>query len=191
MVNNVVCPTAVVVSYTITCFKHDVYYTMENDCPSKTFHYGCHRWDRRWLPSLNIWLCSRVFFVWFCIVLICIWIVVYSENSFDGLVWLPSTTKVARSNSVHGEVCSIQYYVIKFVSHLRQIGDFPRALRFPPAIKLIATSGYAPEFFFVWFCIVLICIWIVVYSENSFDGLVWLMVFNTTFNSHGILAPTV
>jgi hypothetical protein len=66
----------------------DVYYTMENDCPSKTFHYGCHRWDRRWLPSLNIWLCSRVFFVWFCIVLICIWIVVYSENSFDGLVWL-------------------------------------------------------------------------------------------------------
>jgi hypothetical protein len=46
----------------------DVYYTMENDCPSKNFHYGCHRWDRRWLPSLNIWLCSRVFFVWFCIV---------------------------------------------------------------------------------------------------------------------------
>jgi hypothetical protein len=39
------------------------------------------------------------------------------------------TTKVVSSNLVHGEVYSIQHYVIKFVSDLRQVGCF---LRFPP-----------------------------------------------------------
>ena len=29
-----------------------------------------------------------------------------------------------------------QYYVIKFVSDLRQVGGFLRVLRFPPPIKL-------------------------------------------------------
>jgi hypothetical protein len=32
-----------------------------------------------------------------------------------------------------------QYYVIKFVNHLRQVGGFLRVLRFPPPIKLTAT----------------------------------------------------
>jgi hypothetical protein len=36
----------------------------------------------------------------------------------------------------HGEVYSIQYYVIKFVSDLWQIGGFPQVLPFPPPIKL-------------------------------------------------------
>ena len=35
------------------------------------------------------------------------------------------------------EVYSIQHHVIKFVSDLRQLGGFLRALRFPPPIKLI------------------------------------------------------
>ena len=37
------------------------------------------------------------------------------------------------------EVYSIQHYVIKFVSDLRQVGGFLRVLRFPPSIKLTAT----------------------------------------------------
>jgi len=37
-----------------------------------------------------------------------------------------------------GEVYSIQYYVIKFVSDLRQVGGFLRVRRFPPPIKLTA-----------------------------------------------------
>jgi hypothetical protein len=49
---------------------------------------------------------------------------------------VPITTKIVSSNPVHGEMYSIQYYVIKFVSDLRQVGGF---LRFPPPIKLIAT----------------------------------------------------
>jgi hypothetical protein len=37
---------------------------------------------------------------------------------------------------IHGEVYSIQHYVIKFVSDLRQVsGGFLRVLRFPPPIK--------------------------------------------------------
>ena len=43
------------------------------------------------------------------------------------------TTKVASSNPVHGEVYSIQHYVIKFDSDLRQVGGFP------PPIKLTTT----------------------------------------------------
>ena len=37
---------------------------------------------------------------------------------------VPFTSKVMSSNLVHGEVYSIQHYVIKFVSDLRQIDDF-------------------------------------------------------------------
>jgi hypothetical protein len=51
------------------------------------------------------------------------------------------TTKVVSSNPVHGEVYSIQHYVKKFVSDMRQVGGFLRVhvLRFPPPIKLTAT----------------------------------------------------
>ena len=48
-------------------------------------------------------------------------------------------TKVVSSNPVHGEVYSIQHYVIKFVSDLRQVCGFFSVLQFPPPIKLIAT----------------------------------------------------
>jgi hypothetical protein len=34
------------------------------------------------------------------------------------------TTKIVSSNHVHAEVYSIQHYVIKFVSNLRQVGVF-------------------------------------------------------------------
>jgi hypothetical protein len=44
--------------------------------------------------------------------------------------------KIVSSNLVHGEVYSIQHYVIKFVSDLRQVSGF---LRFPPPINLTAT----------------------------------------------------
>jgi hypothetical protein len=39
---------------------------------------------------------------------------------------VPITTNVVRSNPVHGEVYSIQLYVIKFVSDLRQVSGFLR-----------------------------------------------------------------
>ena len=41
----------------------------------------------------------------------------------------PITNKVVSSNLVHGEVYSIQHYVIKFVSDLRQVGVFFRVHR--------------------------------------------------------------
>ena len=46
------------------------------------------------------------------------------------------TTNVLSSNTAHGEVYSIQHYVIQFVSDLLQVGDFLWILRFPPPIKL-------------------------------------------------------
>jgi hypothetical protein len=49
---------------------------------------------------------------------------------------VPITTNVVSSNPVHDEVYSIQHYVRKFVSDLRQVGGF---LRFLPPIKLTAT----------------------------------------------------
>ena len=52
---------------------------------------------------------------------------------------VPSITNVVSSNPAHGEVYSIQHYVIKFVNDLRQVGGFLRVLLFPPPIKLTAT----------------------------------------------------
>ena len=49
------------------------------------------------------------------------------------------TTKVVSSNPFYGEMYSIQHYVIKFVSDLRQVCGFLQVLRFPPPIKLTAT----------------------------------------------------
>jgi hypothetical protein len=49
---------------------------------------------------------------------------------------VPITTKVVSLNPVPGEVYTIQHYVIKFVSDLRQVGGFLQVLRFPPPIKL-------------------------------------------------------
>ena len=40
------------------------------------------------------------------------------------------------SKPTEDELYSIQYYVIKFATDLRQVGGF---LRFPPPIKLTAT----------------------------------------------------
>jgi len=51
----------------------------------------------------------------------------------------PLIFKVKSSNPVHGEVYSIQHYVKKFVSDLRQVGGFLQVLRYPPTIKLTAT----------------------------------------------------
>ena len=52
---------------------------------------------------------------------------------------MPITTNVVSSNLVNDEVYLIQHYVIKFVSDLRQVDGFLRALRFPPTMKLPAT----------------------------------------------------
>ena len=52
---------------------------------------------------------------------------------------VPIATNVTNSNPAHGKVCSIQHYVIKFVSDLGQIDVFLLVLRFPPPIKLTAT----------------------------------------------------
>jgi hypothetical protein len=37
---------------------------------------------------------------------------------------VPVTTTIVSSNPVHGKVYSVQHYVIKFVSDLRQVGGF-------------------------------------------------------------------
>jgi hypothetical protein len=46
------------------------------------------------------------------------------------------TTNLERSNHVHSEIYSIEHYVIKFVSYLRQVSGFLRVIQFPPPIKL-------------------------------------------------------
>jgi hypothetical protein len=48
-----------------------------------------------------------------------------------------STTYIVISNLVHCEAYSIQHYVIKSVSDLRQVGGFLRVLRCPLLMKAI------------------------------------------------------
>jgi hypothetical protein len=43
---------------------------------------------------------------------------------------VPLTTNIVRSNPVHGEVYSIQHYVIQFISDLRQVGNFLWVFRY-------------------------------------------------------------
>ena len=52
---------------------------------------------------------------------------------------VPITTKIVSSNPVDGEVYSIQHYVVKLVSDLRQVNGFLQVLWFPPLIKLATT----------------------------------------------------
>ena len=63
------------------------------------------------------------------ICLLPVWVVVVVQS-------VPITTNVLNLNSAHGEVYSIQHYVLMFVSDLRQVGGF---LRFPPSITMTAT----------------------------------------------------
>ena len=51
-----------------------------------------------------------------------------------------SPLKVVSSNPVHGEMYSIQHYVIHFVSDLRQVGGFLWVFRCPPPIKMTTTK---------------------------------------------------
>ena len=55
-------------------------------------------------------------------------LIVYEDTRFS--------SKSVNSNPDHGEVYSIQHYVIKFVSDLRQVGGFLRVIQFPPQTKL-------------------------------------------------------
>ena len=52
---------------------------------------------------------------------------------------VPITTKVVSLNPVHGDVYSIQHYVIAYVRGLRQVCRFFLVLWFSPPIKLTAT----------------------------------------------------
>jgi hypothetical protein len=53
------------------------------------------------------------------------------------------TTNVVSLNQAYGEVYSIQFYLIKFVSDLRHVSDFLHVLRFTTRIKLTATMKVA------------------------------------------------
>ena len=61
------------------------------------------------------------------------------ENKINTYKSVPITTEDTSSNPAHGQVYSIQQYVIKFVSDLRQVGGFFWILRFPPPVKLTST----------------------------------------------------
>jgi hypothetical protein len=57
-------------------------------------------------------------------------LLIISENNLSEICWNPA----------HGEVYSIQHYVIKFVRNFRKVDGFLRVPRFPPLIKLAATK---------------------------------------------------
>ena len=56
---------------------------------------------------------------------------------------MPITTEVLSLNPAHGEVYSLQLYVINFVSDLLYVEGFLRVLRFTSRIKATYTSDIA------------------------------------------------
>jgi hypothetical protein len=71
------------------------------------------------------WPCGAVVIVWYLDLQLPVQLV-------------PIATKVVCLNPFYGEVYSVQHYVIKFVSDLRQVCGFLRVIRFPPSINLTA-----------------------------------------------------
>ena len=64
---------------------------------------------------------------------------------------MPITTKVVSSNTgAHGEVYSIQHYVIKYVSDLRQLDGFNWRLRFPLKYMFLLVSSFMSILSFVY-----------------------------------------
>ena len=59
-------------------------------------------------------------------------VVVGFTTTYAISAYLVITTNIVSSNPADGEVYSTQYYAIKFVSDLRQVGGF---LQFPPPIN--------------------------------------------------------
>ena len=56
---------------------------------------------------------------------------------------MPIITKVVSSNPTHGEVYSVQHYVIKFGSDLRQVGGFfSPGILFPPNYRYSILKYY-------------------------------------------------
>ena len=66
-------------------------------------------------------------------------VVIYGSSIYLCNQCISIITNILSSNSAHGEVCSLELYVIKFVSDLRHVGDFHRVLIFPSSIKLTDT----------------------------------------------------
>ena len=72
--------------------------------------------------------------------------ILYSHRVTIVIVWqldlqlpmqlAPITTEIVSLKPVHGEVYSIQHYLVKFVTDLQQVSGFLRALWCPPPIKL-------------------------------------------------------
>jgi hypothetical protein len=62
---------------------------------------------------------------------------------------VPINSNVVSSNPTQGEVCSIQHYVIKFVSDLRQVDGFLWVLWF--SLGTMIFSGYYGFLWVLWF----------------------------------------
>jgi hypothetical protein len=76
------------------------------------------------------------------------------------------STKVMGSNPVHVKVYTIQHYVIKFVSDLRQVGIFIRLLRFP------LNENYLKPKFILWYVLYIHnYYWVTLFSLVSTDRL--------------------
>ena len=66
-------------------------------------------------------------------------VIVWQVNLQLPVQSMPVTTKGESSNPVHGNLYSIQHYVIKYVSDLRSVGGLLQVLRYSPPNKLTTT----------------------------------------------------
>ena len=90
--------------------------------------------------------CTNIFYI-YCCTNVCL-VKLFSGAVVAVMVWqldlplpmqsVPLTTEVVSLNPAQG-VYSIQHYVIKFVSDLRQVCGFLWVLNFPPPLKRTAT----------------------------------------------------
>jgi hypothetical protein len=77
-------------------------------------------------------------------------------------------TKVVSSNSVQGEVYSIQHYVIQFVSDLRQVGGFLYTTLCDTVCQWLATGRWFSLYNIMWYSLSVTCDRSVVFSIQHY-----------------------
>ena len=108
----------------VSVISHLLFFYLNVSCAHKHFFI--------WIQICNIWTIN-------CLTLRITPVVDGISWSWSHGSWTTHAISVYHcSNPFHGKVYLIQHYVIKFVCDLRQVGSFPRVLRFSSTIKLTA-----------------------------------------------------
>ena len=84
-------------------------------------------------------LTFKAMFVYYNIEGVVVFVIVWKLDLQLHVLSIPITTIVVSSNPTHGEMYSIQFFAINFVSDWQHVGGFLQIFRCPSSLNLTAT----------------------------------------------------